>query len=139
MRAGITATLVNPGSGTPTVGADAVFGPPIWPFDGIWNAQSPTHNVERLRGVTITMYTGNGGDLTVDPIQAALEHRVRETVLLTAANLRAAGIGFHLADNGDGSGWAPGCTGEHADEACVQEDVNHFVRFFEPTPDVRRS
>ncbi|WP_434446453.1 alpha/beta hydrolase [Lentzea sp. E54] len=127
VRAAITATLVNPASGTPTVNADAVFGPPVWPFDGVWNAQSPAQNVGTLRGMGVALYTGNGGDLTVNPIQAVLEHRARETTLVTAANLTAAGIGFHLSDYGDGSGWAPGCTGKHAEEACVQADMNHFV------------
>ncbi|GHH54066.1 alpha/beta hydrolase [Lentzea cavernae] len=128
VRAAITTTLVNPASGTPTVNADAVFGSPFWPFDGVWNAQSPAHNVGRLRGMGVALYTGNGGDLTVNPVQAVLENRARETALVTAANLRAEGIGFHFSDYGDGSGWAPGCTGKHADEACVQADMNHFVR-----------
>ncbi|MFD4638936.1 alpha/beta hydrolase [Lentzea sp. NPDC058436] len=127
VRAAVTTTLVNPASGTPTVNADAVFGSPFWPFDGVWNAQSPAHNVERLRGMGIALYTGNGGDLTVNPIQAVLENRARETALVTAANLKINNIGFHFSDYGDGSGWAPGCTGKHAEEACVQADMNHFV------------
>ncbi|MEU3642750.1 alpha/beta hydrolase family protein [Lentzea sp. NPDC034063] len=127
LRAAITATLVNPASGTPTVNADAIFGPPFWPFDGVWNAQSPAQNVGSLRDVGVALYTGNGGDLTVNPIQAVFENRARETALVTAANLRAANIPFHFADYGDGSTWAPGCTGKHADEACVQADMNHFV------------
>ncbi|SDG07111.1 S-formylglutathione hydrolase FrmB [Lentzea fradiae] len=128
IRAAITATLVNPASGTPTVNVDAVFGPPVWPFDGVWNAQSPAHHVGSLRGMKVALYTGNGGDLTVNPIQAVLENRARETALVTAANLTANGIPFHFADYGDGSGWAPGCTGKHAEEPCVQADMNHFVQ-----------
>ncbi|MFD5825983.1 alpha/beta hydrolase [Lentzea sp. NPDC060358] len=132
IRAAITTTLVNPASGTPAVGADAVFGPPVWPFDGVWNAQSPAHHVASLRGMTIALYTGNGGNLTVNPVQAVVENRARETTLVTAANLTAHGIPFHLADYGDGSGWAPGCTGKHAEEACVQADMNHFVALRHP-------
>ncbi|WP_256557536.1 hypothetical protein [Lentzea sp. HUAS12] len=40
---------------------------------------------------------GNVGDLTVNPIQAVVENRAREPALLTAAHLRAAGIGFHFS------------------------------------------
>lgn len=132
IRAAITSTMVSPRSGTPTVNADAVFGSPFWPFDGVWNAQSPAHNTHTLRGMGVALYTGNGGDLTVNPIQAVLENRARETTLVTAANLRANGIPFQLHDYGDGSGWAPGCTGKHADEACVQADMNHFVTLLAP-------
>ncbi|SEQ79321.1 hypothetical protein SAMN05216188_105122 [Lentzea xinjiangensis] len=53
--------------------------------------------------------------------------RAGETALVTAAHLTTAGIGFHFFDYGDGSGWAPGCIGKHAEEACVQADMNHFV------------
>ncbi|USX56102.1 alpha/beta hydrolase family protein [Lentzea sp. HUAS12] len=55
VRAAVTTTLVNPASGIPTVNADAVFGSPIWPFDGIWNAQSPAHHVEKLRGMGVAL------------------------------------------------------------------------------------
>lgn len=127
VRAAVVASEMNPGSGSPTVGADAIFGPPVWPFDGVWNAQSPAQHVASLRGMGVALYTGNGGDLTVNPIQAVLENRARETALVTATHLTAAGIPFHFSDYGDGSGWAPGCTGKHADEACVQADMNHFV------------
>ena len=75
----------------------------------------------------VALYTGNGGDLTVNPAQAVLENRARETALVTAAHLTAAGIPFHFSDYGDGGGWAPGCTGKHAEEPCVQADMNHFV------------
>jgi hypothetical protein len=106
---------------------DAIFGPPVWPFDGVWNAQSPAQHVASLRGMGVALYTGNGGNLTVNPIQAVLENRARETALVTANHLTAAGIPFHFTDYGDGSGWAPGCTGKHAEEPCVQADMNHFV------------
>ena len=127
IRAAVVATEVNPGSGTPTVGIDAIFGSPIWPFDGVWNAQSPAQHVASLRGMGVAMYVGNGGDLTDNPIQAIVENRVREASLVTAANLTAAGIPFHFSDYGDGSTWAPGCTGKHAQEPCVQADLDHFV------------
>ncbi|WP_370947111.1 alpha/beta hydrolase [Amycolatopsis sp. cg5] len=127
MRAAVIGTSVDSSAGVPTVGADAIFGPPIWPFDGIWNAQSPAQHVSSLRGMGVAMYTGNGGNLLDNPIQAVFENRARETALVTAANLNAAGIPFYFADYGDGSTWAPGCTGKHAQQPCLQADMDHFV------------
>ncbi|ALG08637.1 alpha/beta hydrolase [Kibdelosporangium phytohabitans] len=113
--------------GKPTVAIDAIFGPPVWPLDGVWNAQSPAQHVGSLRGMGVAMYVGNGGDLTVNPIQAAVENRARETALVTATFLTSAGIPFDFLDYGDGSAWAPGCTGKHNENACLQADLNHFV------------
>ncbi len=127
MRATVVATEQLPTSGSPTVAIDAIFGPPVWPFDGVWNEQSPAQHVGSLRGMGIAMYTGNGGDLTVDPPQAVVENRARATNLVTADFLRAAGIPFEFLDYGDGSTWAPGCTGKHNQEACLQADMDHYV------------
>ncbi|MEV6831966.1 alpha/beta hydrolase-fold protein [Amycolatopsis sp. NPDC051102] len=126
-RAAVAETALDPASGTPTTSVDAIFGPPVWPFDGIWNAQSPAQHVSSLRGMGVALYTGNGGDLTVDPLQAVVENRARETNLVTAANLTAEGIPFTFADYGDGSAWAPGCTGKHNQQPCLQADLDHFV------------
>jgi S-formylglutathione hydrolase FrmB len=126
-RVAVLESELAPASGTPTVPIDSIFGPPVWPLDGVWNAQSPAQHVESLRGMGIAMYSGNGGDLTVDPVQAVVENRARETAVVTAANLTAAGIPFDFADYGDGSTWGPGCTGKHNYEACMQADMDHFV------------
>ncbi|GAB1511578.1 alpha/beta hydrolase [Actinophytocola sp. KF-1] len=127
LRAAVVATTQLPASGTPTVPTDAIFGPGVWPFDGVWNAQSPAQHVGPLRGMGVAMYVGNGGDLTVNPIQAVVENRARATALVTADHLRAAGIPFEFADYGDGSSWAPGCTGKHAELPCLQADMDHYV------------
>jgi len=127
MRATVVATTQLPGSGTPTVPIDAIFGLPVWPLDGVWNAQSPAQHVGSLRGMGVAMYVGNGGDLTVDPIQAVFENRARETAVVTANYLTAAGIPHEFLDYGDGSAWAPGCTGKHNQQACLQADMDHFV------------
>ncbi|MGW4061529.1 alpha/beta hydrolase [Amycolatopsis sp. NPDC004747] len=126
-RAVVAETALDPASGTPTTSVDAIFGPPIRPFDGIWTAQSPAQHVSALRGMGVALYTGNGGDLTVDPLQAVVESRARETNLVTAANLTAEAIPFTFADYGDGSTWAPGCTGKHNQQPCLQADLDHFV------------
>ncbi|GLW89305.1 alpha/beta hydrolase [Actinokineospora globicatena] len=127
MRGVVVFTETMAESGVPTVGVDAIFGVPVWPFDGIWNAQSPAHNVAPLRGMGVALYTGNGGNLLDNPLQAVAEQQARETNLVAVANLTAAGVPFDFVDYGDGSGWAPGCTGKHAQEPCLQADMNHFV------------
>jgi len=126
-RAAVVETELDPNSGTPTVSADSIFGSPIWPFDGAWVAQSPAEHVSALRGMGVAIYTGNGGDLTVDPVEAVIEYEAEQTALLTDANLKAAGITDHFVDYGDGSDWAAGCTGKHAQQPCVQADMNDFV------------
>jgi S-formylglutathione hydrolase FrmB len=132
LRAAVVETEVDPTAGSPTVGVDAVFGPPVWPLDGVWNAQSPAQHVASLRGMGVAMYTGSGGDLTVDPVQAVIENGAEQTAQVTAANLTAAGIPHHFVDYGDGSGWAPGCTGKHAQEPCLQADLNDYVALIMP-------
>jgi S-formylglutathione hydrolase FrmB len=128
MRAVVVATEEMPTSGTPIVAPDAIFGLPAPPFDGVWQAQSPAQHVEPLRGMGIVMYTGDGGTVVGDPTQALLEHRARETAVVTADHLTAAGIPFDFIDYGDGSSWAPGCTGKHSQQPCLQADMDHFVK-----------
>lgn len=126
-RIAVVETELDPGSGMPTAAIDAVFGLPIWPFDGVWNAQSPAQHVGALRGMGVAMYVGDGGNLVVDPIQAVIENRARQTAVVTASYLTAAGIPYVFADYGDGSAWARGCTGKHNQQPCLQADMDHFV------------
>lgn len=127
MRAAVLGSTQLASHGTPTVALDAIFGPPIWPFDGVWNQRSPAQHVESLRGMGIALYSGDGGDLAVDPLQAAAEYFVWQTNVVTADHLTAAGIPFQFLDYGDGGEWAPGCTGKHNQPACLQADMEHFV------------
>ncbi|WP_190813142.1 alpha/beta hydrolase-fold protein [Saccharopolyspora pogona] len=127
MRAAVIGTAQMPSYGTPTVPVESIFGPPVWPLDGVWNGQSPAQHVESLRGMGVAMYTADGGGLAVDPVQAAVENRARQTALVTATNLTEAGIPYEFSDHRDGSNWAPGCTGKHNQDACLQADMNHFV------------
>jgi S-formylglutathione hydrolase FrmB len=127
MRAAVLGTTLLAAYGSPTVAPDAIFGPPVWPFDGVWNELSPAQHVEPLRGMGIALYAGNGGDLAVNPIQALVEHRARQTAVVTSDHLTAAGIEHRFLDYGDGSSWAPGCTGKHAEAACIEADMDHFT------------
>ncbi|WP_328550220.1 alpha/beta hydrolase [Streptomyces sp. NBC_00366] len=133
MRAAVTGSELLPGFGSPIAAPDAVFGPPVWPLDGVWNKVSPAQHVAKLRGMGVAMYAGDGGALTLDPnedVQALSEKAVRQTALTTAADLDATGIPYRFADYGDGSTWAKGCTGKHAQDACLQADMNDFVGLF---------
>ncbi len=132
LRAAVVETELDPTAGSPTVGADAVFGPPVWPLDGVWNEQSPAQHVASLRGMGVAIYTGSGGNLADNPVQAVIENGAEQMAKVTADNLTAAGIPHHLVDYGDGSGWAPGCTGKHAQEPCLQADLNDYVALIMP-------
>jgi S-formylglutathione hydrolase FrmB len=126
-RVAVVGSTQLSGSGVPTVAVDAIFGPPVWPFDGVWNRESPAQHVGPLRGMGVAMYTGDGGDLTVDTVLAVLENRARATNLVARDHLVAAGIPHTFVDYGDGGGWAEGCTGKHAQFPCLLADMNHFV------------
>ena len=128
-RLAVTVTEVSPLHGIPPVPPTAIFGAPVPPLDAAWHAESPAQHVDSLRGMGIVMYAGNGGRLVgADPVQWWIENRARRTAVTTARNLTAAGIPYDFIDYGDGSAWAPGCTGAHNDEECLQADMNHFVR-----------
>ncbi|GAB3493233.1 hypothetical protein GCM10027521_40610 [Amycolatopsis cihanbeyliensis] len=126
-RAAVVGTTQLPGSGTPTVPADAIFGVPVWPLDTVWNVRSPAQHVESLRGMGVAMYAGNGGNLAEEPVAALAESVARDTNLVTRDNLVAAGIPHTFVDYGDGSTWAEGCDGKHAQPACLKADMRHFV------------
>ncbi|AXB41341.1 alpha/beta hydrolase [Amycolatopsis albispora] len=126
-RAAVVATTQLPGSGTPTVAPDAIFGVPVWPLDTVWNAESPAQHVRSLRGMGVALYTGNGGNLAENPVQAVTESVARDTNLVTRDNLAAAGIPHTFVDYGDGSTWAEGCNGKHAQPACLKADMKHFT------------
>ncbi|MEU8917005.1 alpha/beta hydrolase-fold protein [Streptomyces nigrescens] len=128
IRAAVVGSALMPAYGTPTVAPDAIFGSPVWPLDGVWNEQSPAQHVKALRGMGVAMYAGDGGNLTVDPVLAVAENRVRQTAVTTAANLTAEGIPYRFADYRDGSAWGKGCNGKHSQQACLQADMNDFVK-----------
>jgi S-formylglutathione hydrolase FrmB len=127
VRTAVVLTEDLPQYGLPIVPADAIFGPPVRPLDGVWAQRSPAQHVEPLRGMGVAMYSGDGGGPAGDPVQSALENRARRTAVVTARNLTRAGIPYDFIDYGDGSSWAPGCTGEHGQQACLQADMDHFV------------
>ncbi|WP_156756204.1 alpha/beta hydrolase [Actinokineospora pegani] len=132
MRAAVVSTTQLAAYGTPTVAPDAIFGAPVWPLDVTWNAKSPAQNVEPLRGMGVAMYSGDGADLTVNPVQAVIENRALATAAVTSSFLTNAGIPHTFVNYGDGSAWAPGCTGKHSSTPCLQADMDHFMALVAP-------
>ena len=124
-RGAVLATEVLPSYGVPVAPPGAIFGPPL---ARSWWTRSPAQHVESLRGMGVAMYAGDGGDLlSGDLFSGLLENRARRTAVVTARHLAAAGIPYDFIDYGDGSAWAPGCTGKHAQQPCLQADMDHFV------------
>ncbi|MCF3173827.1 esterase [Streptomyces sioyaensis] len=127
-RGAVVGSGVVPSYGKPYAAPDAIFGSPLWPADGAWNEASPAHHVKALRGMGVALYTGDGGNLLDNPVQAAVEKGAQVTTATMAEHLKAAGIPYRFVDYGDGSRWAKGCTGKHAQFPCLQADMNDYVK-----------
>jgi S-formylglutathione hydrolase FrmB len=88
---------------------DGPFGWPFWPLDGIWNANNPLRRADRLRGVQVALYAGDGiNDADV------LERTVGWSTFQMHNNLNAAGVPhfyWMYGRPGPNSPW--GCDGGH--------------------------
>ncbi|MGW5942863.1 alpha/beta hydrolase [Streptomyces celluloflavus] len=135
MRAAVVATLTNIGaplcgSGDPTcsldfgptVSSDAIFGTPypILDADWRWNEADPSTHMDRLAGMDISLYTGDGGGNPANP-----EFWVRSAAQHAKEHLDALGYPYHYVDYGNGSGWG-NCDGGH-DYNCWAQDLVDFV------------
>lgn len=127
MRAAVVGSTRLTEMGAPLDPPDAIFGSPVWPLDGVWNAQSPAHHVEPLRGMGVAFYAGNGANLAENPVLAVAEAAVRDTAVVMSGQLTAAGIPHRFVDYGDGTGWGEGCNGKHGQDPCIQADLNDYV------------
>ncbi|SDC33859.1 alpha/beta hydrolase [Actinokineospora iranica] len=127
LRAAVVGTTQLASYGTPTVDPAAIFGPPVWPLDGVWNAQSPAQHVAPLRGMGVAIYTGDGTNPAADRVLAEVEVGAVETAIVTSRFLTSAGIAHEFVNYRGGEQWAPGCLGEHNNQACLQADMDHFV------------
>jgi S-formylglutathione hydrolase FrmB len=137
IRAAVVATLTNAGaplcgssSGTtcaldfgPTVSSDAIFGSPypVLNADWRWNAADPSTHMDKLTGLGISLYVGNGaGDPTNEEfwVESAAKH-VKD-------HLDALGLPYYYQDYGNGSTWGTHCDGGH-DYGCWAQDLVDFV------------
>ncbi|MBB4895945.1 S-formylglutathione hydrolase FrmB [Streptomyces olivoverticillatus] len=135
MRAAVVATLTNIGAALcgssnptcsldfgPTVSSDAIFGTPypVLNLDWRWNEADPSSHMDRLAGMGISLYTGDGAGDPANP-----EFWVRSASQHAKDHLDALGYPYHYVDYGNGAGWGS-CDGGH-DYACWAQDLVDFV------------
>ncbi|WP_367140327.1 MULTISPECIES: alpha/beta hydrolase [Streptomyces] len=136
MRGAVVATLTNIGAALcgssgpdcsldfgPTVSSDAVFGSPypIFNADRRWNEVDPSAHMDRLAGMGVSLYTGNGNGNPAEPefwVKSATEH--------ARDGLERLGQPSHYVDYGNGSGWGENCNGGH-NYGCWAQDLVDFV------------
>ncbi|MFF4529334.1 alpha/beta hydrolase [Streptomyces sp. NPDC001407] len=137
MRAAVVATLTDIGAALcgssgptcsldfgPAVSSDAVFGTPYPVFDADWrwNEADPSTHMDRLAGMGISLYTGDGRGEPAEPefwVQSATEH--------AKDHLDALGLPYHYVNYGNGSGWGT-CDGGHTYDCWAQDLVDLVPR-----------
>ncbi|MFH8258285.1 alpha/beta hydrolase [Streptomyces roseolus] len=94
----------------PGVDSDALFGSPypVFNVDWRWNQVDPSQHMDRLRGIGISIYTGDGGGSPLNP-----EFWVSGASKNVKARLDALGMPYYFVNYGDGSGWGTRCDGGH--------------------------
>ncbi|MEW2632707.1 alpha/beta hydrolase-fold protein [Streptomyces sp. NPDC048389] len=137
IRAAVVATLTNIGAPLcgsssapvcgldfgPSVSSDAIFGTPYPVFDADWrwNEADPVAHMDRLAGMGVAIYTGNGNG---DP--ANMEFWVESAAQHSKDRLDALGQPYHYVNYGDGSGWGEHCDGGH-NSGCWSQDLVDYV------------
>ncbi|NEA48562.1 alpha/beta hydrolase-fold protein [Streptomyces sp. SID10815] len=107
----------------PGVDSDALFGSPypVFNADRRWNEVDPAAHMDKLAGVGVSVYVGNGGGSPVDPefwLEGAAGH-VKES-------MDKLGMPYHYVDYGDGSGWGAQCNGGH-NAGCWEQDLRDLI------------
>lgn len=107
----------------PTVSSDALFGSPypVFNVDWKWNEIDPSRHMDKLKGIGISIYVGNGNGNPLEAefwLEGASKH-VRD-------NLNALGMPYYFADYGNGSKWGPNCNGGH-NGYCWAQDLEDFI------------
>lgn len=107
----------------PGVDSDALFGSPYPVFnrDWRWNEVDPSQHMDRLAGMGISIYTGDGGGSPLD-----LEFWVAGAAKNVKARLDALGMPYYYVNYGDGSGWGTLCDGGHT-AGCWEEDLRDLI------------
>ncbi|MET9696360.1 alpha/beta hydrolase-fold protein [Streptomyces sp. NPDC006529] len=107
----------------PSVDSDAVFGSPYPVFNADWrfNEVDPAAHMNKLAGVGVSLYVGNGrGDVT-DPefwVESASQH-VKDS-------MDALHMPYYYVDYGDGSAWGSQCNGGH-NAGCWEQDLRDLI------------
>ncbi len=136
MRGAVVATLTNAGAALcgssgptcsldfgPTVSSDAIFGSPypILNADRLWNEADPSSHMDRLEGMGVALYTGDGNGNPAEP-----EFWVRSAAQHAKDGLDRLGHPYHYVDYGNGSGWGGACDGGH-NYGCWAQDLVDYV------------
>ncbi|QUQ67511.1 alpha/beta hydrolase [Kutzneria sp. CA-103260] len=107
----------------PAVDSDALWGTPYPVFNGDrrWNEVDPSQHMDKLSGIGISFYVGNGGGQATNPefwLEGAATH-VKD-------HLDALHMPYYFVDYGDGSAWGNQCDGGH-DGGCWEQDLLDLI------------
>ncbi|AHH97336.1 alpha/beta hydrolase [Kutzneria albida] len=107
----------------PGVSSDALFGTPYPVLNGDWrwNEADPSQHMDKLAGVGVSLYVGNGGGRATEPefwIEGAAKH--------TKAAMDALRMPYYYVDYGDGSAWGTQCNGGH-NSGCWEQDLRDLI------------
>jgi S-formylglutathione hydrolase FrmB len=140
IRAAVVAMLTNVGAALcapstpaggcgldfgPSVSSDAIWGTPypVFNADWRWNAADPSNHMDKLAGIGISLYTGNGAGNPADEefwAESASQH-VKD-------HLDALGYPYYYVNYGDGTGWGTDCHGGHTATCWAQDLVDYVPR-----------
>ncbi|MEV7603014.1 alpha/beta hydrolase-fold protein [Kitasatospora sp. NPDC089797] len=107
----------------PGVDSDALFGTPypVFNADWRWNAADPSQHMDKLAGVGISIYVGNGRGVATD-----LEFWLEGASKHVKDHLDALGMPYHYVDYGDGAAWGTQCNGGH-NGGCWEQDLRDLI------------
>ncbi|WP_425580319.1 alpha/beta hydrolase [Streptomyces polychromogenes] len=120
LRMAVVASLVGY---SPGVDSDAAFGSPYPVFNADWrfNEVDPAAHMDKLAGVGVSIYVGNGrGDVT------DLEFWVESASKHVKDSMDALRMPYYYVDYGDGGGWGTNCNGGH-NAWCWEADLQDLV------------
>ncbi|RRQ72657.1 esterase [Streptomyces griseofuscus] len=122
---GSSSGACDPGSSPykPGVDSDALFGSPypVFNADWRWNEVDPAAHMDKLAGIGVSVYVGNGGGVPTEPefwLEGAAQH-VKDS-------MDALGMPYHYVDYGDGSDWGTQCNGGH-NSYCWEQDLRDLI------------
>ncbi|MFF5973282.1 alpha/beta hydrolase [Streptomyces sp. NPDC012769] len=107
----------------PGVDSDALFGSPypVFNIDWRWNEVDPSQHMDRLAGIGVSIYTGDGGGSPGN-----MEFWVSGAAKNVKARMDALGMPYHYVNYGDGSGWGTQCDGGH-NAGCWEQDLRDLI------------
>ncbi|WP_251056103.1 penicillin acylase family protein [Streptomyces sp. ISL-94] len=107
----------------PGVDSDALFGSPypVFNADWRWNEVDPSQHMDRLAGIGVSLYVGDGGGSPLD-----MEFWLAGAAKNVKARMDVLGMPYYYVNYGDGSGWGTQCNGGH-NAGCWEEDLRDLI------------